>query len=62
MRHHSERLPSLSVEVAVAVAVADAAVDDESAVAVAGGMPCNIPSRHVALRQWTNAGVVAEKK
>jgi hypothetical protein len=58
MRHYSERLPSLSVEVVV-VAAADSVVDDEAA--VAGGMPCNIPSRHVALRQWTN-DVVAEKK
>ena len=41
------------------MAAADSVVDDEAA--VAGGMPCNIPSRHVALRQWTN-DVVAEKK
>jgi len=58
MRYYSVRLSSSPDEVAIAAAAAD---DDDGAV-VDGGMPCNIPSRHVALRQWTNAGVVAEKK
>lgn len=57
MRYYSVRLSSLPDEVAIA-----AAADDDDGAVVDGGMPCNIPSRHVALRQWTNAGVVAEKK
>lgn len=49
-------LPSSSNE--VAVVAADSVVDDEAA--AAAGMLCNIPSRHAALRQWTNDA--AEKR
>ena len=54
MRYYSVRLSSSPDEVAIAAADDDdGAVDD-------GGMPCNIPSRHVALLYWTNDA--AEKK
>ncbi len=52
MRHYSVWLSNSSVEVAAA--------DDDDGAVVDGGMPCNIPSRHVALLNWTNDA--AEKK
>ena len=57
-------MSSLSDVIVVAAASVDgaaaAAADGEAA--VADDKPCNIPSKHAALRQWTNDAAEKQSK